>query len=175
MAPGSGRARGAVRVAAGEGGLTPTASRRVQETVQAAMRRTGLVFSVFVGDVVEALPDEAKPTGENPPVSESGTPAAAEHLEGAGAPRGGGGLRATAERLHAALGESAPKAVLVLVAPGERRLEIVTGTDARRRVDDQKCSLAALSMVTAFAGGNIAGGLVQGISQLADAAGEQRG
>lgn len=80
-----------------------------------------------------------------------------------------------AERLLAALGDRAPIGVLVLVAPGIRRLEIVTGPAAGRRVSDRACALAALSMRTAFVGGDLAGGLVTGIRMLAEAAGEDRG
>ena len=85
-----------------------------------------------------------------------------------------GQFRAAAERLHAALGEErAQSAVLVVVAPGQRRLEIVTGPKVRRRVPDRVCSLAALSMTTAFSGGDLAGGIVDALRQFADAAGRR--
>lgn len=81
-------------------------------------------------------------------------------------------FRGAAERLHAALGaDRAPHAVLVVVAPGQRRVEIVTGEAVRRRVPDRVCALAVLSMTSAFAGGDLAGGLVDGLRQIADAAG----
>src|SRR5205823_6079156 len=57
-----------------------------------------------------------------------------------------GDVRDQAERLHAALGALAPRAVLVLVSPGDRQLEIVTGRDSSRRLSDRACALAALSM-----------------------------
>ena len=55
--------------------------------------------------------------------------------------------------------------------PNQRVLEIVTGALARRRVPDRACKLAALSMAAAFTGGDLAGGVVAGIAQLADHAG----
>ncbi len=85
-----------------------------------------------------------------------------------------GQFRAGAEKLHAALGEErAPFAVLVAVAPGQRRVEVVTGPRVRRRVPDRVCSLAVLSMTTAFSGGDLAGGIVDGLRQFADAAGRR--
>ena len=82
-------------------------------------------------------------------------------------------FREAAETLHAALGERAHGAVLVVVAPGQRRLEIVTGPAARRRVPDRVAALAVLSMTSAFAGGDLAGGIVDGLRQLAEAAGKR--
>lgn len=82
-----------------------------------------------------------------------------------------GDVRAMAERMHAALRDRSRDAVLVLVAPRARRLEIVTGMDARLRLSDRACDLATLSMITSFAGGDLAGGLVTGVRMLAEAAG----
>lgn len=83
-------------------------------------------------------------------------------------------FREAAETVHAALGEDrARSAVLVLVAPGQRRVEIVTGAAARRRVPDRVAALAILSMTTAFSGGDLAGGIVDGLRQIADAAGKR--
>ena len=82
--------------------------------------------------------------------------------------------RSAAERLHAALGEDrSQSAVLVVVAPGQRRVEVVTGPKVRRRVPDRVCSLAVLSMTTAFSGGDLAGGIVDALRQFADAAGRR--
>ena len=78
-----------------------------------------------------------------------------------------------AERLHAALGERAHSAVLLVVAPGQRKVEIVTGPAARRRVPDRVAALAVLSMATAFSGGDLTGGIVDALRQLADAAGKR--
>lgn len=84
-----------------------------------------------------------------------------------------GDVRDHAERLHAALGARASHAVLVVVAPGERSLEIVTGKGSARRVSDRSCALAALSMTTSFAGGNLVGGIVTGVRMLAESAGRE--
>jgi uncharacterized membrane protein YgcG len=85
-----------------------------------------------------------------------------------------GQFRSAAERLHAALGaERAQTAVLVVVAPGQRRVEVVTGPRVRRRVPDRVCSLGVLSMTTAFGGGDLAGGIVDALRQFADAAGRR--
>jgi uncharacterized membrane protein YgcG len=83
------------------------------------------------------------------------------------------GFREAAETLHAALGERAASAVLVVIAPGQRRVEVVTGAAARRRVPDRVAALAVLSMTTAFSGGDLAGGIIDGLRQMADAAGKR--
>lgn len=82
-------------------------------------------------------------------------------------------FRAASERLHAALGERSPSAVLLVVAPGQRRVEIVTGPAIRRRVPDRVCALAVLSMTSAFRGGDLVGGIVDAVRQIADAAGRR--
>jgi uncharacterized membrane protein YgcG len=82
-----------------------------------------------------------------------------------------GDIRDAAERLHAATGPAADEAVLVLVSPGDRLLEIVTGAESARRLTDRACALAALSMTTSFAGGDLVGGVVTGVRMLAEAAG----
>jgi len=84
-----------------------------------------------------------------------------------------GDIREHAERLHAALGRQASRSVLVLVAPGDRQLEIVTGKESARRLSDRACALAALSMTTSFAGGDLVGGIVTGLRMLSEAAGRE--
>jgi uncharacterized membrane protein YgcG len=84
-----------------------------------------------------------------------------------------GDIREHAERLHAALGPQATSGALVLVAPGDRQLEIVTGKQSARRLSDRACALAALSMTTAFAGGDLVGGIVTGLRMLSEAAGRE--
>ena len=59
-------------------------------------------------------------------------------------------------------------AVLIAVCPNQRVLEIVTGPRARRKLPDRDCKLAALSMTASFSGGDLAGGIVSGLAQLAD-------
>lgn len=74
--------------------------------------------------------------------------------------------RPFAERLHSTL--SAPdRAVLVLVDPGARLLEVVTGSQVRSQLDDRQVELAVLTMKSAFAAGDLVGGIVQGVQQLA--------
>lgn len=82
-------------------------------------------------------------------------------------------FRGGAERLHAALGSRSDSAVLLVVAPGQRKVEVVTGPGVRRRVPDRVCALAVLSMTTAFGGGDLGGGIVEGLRQIADSAGRR--
>ena len=77
--------------------------------------------------------------------------------------------RAYAERLHGALDDPG-HSVLVMCDPGFHALEIITGAQARRTLDDVECRLAAASMQTSFVAGDIVGGLVNGIQQLGEAA-----
>jgi hypothetical protein len=79
-------------------------------------------------------------------------------------------VREHAERLHKQI-EGANRAVLVAVSPNQRVLEIVTGNEARKRISDRDAKLAALSMSAAFAGGDLAGGVLAGLDQLATHAG----
>ena len=74
---------------------------------------------------------------------------------------------------HAALGARATNGVLLLVAPGDRQLEIVTGKESSRRLSDRSCALAALSMTTAFSGGDLVGGIVTGVRMLSESAGRE--
>ncbi len=82
-------------------------------------------------------------------------------------------FRDAAQRLHAALGERSGAAVLLVVAPGQRRVEIVTGPEVRRRVPDRVAALAVLSMTTAFRQGDLGGGIVDAVRQIAAAAGRK--
>jgi hypothetical protein len=79
-------------------------------------------------------------------------------------------VREAAEALHKQV-RNADHAVLVAISPGQRRLEVVTGNAARRRISDRDAKLAGLSMAAAFAGGDLAGGIVLGLDQLASHAG----
>ena len=78
--------------------------------------------------------------------------------------------REHAEKLHKQVDDSA-HAVLIAVSPNQRRLEIVTGAESRKRISDRDAKLAGLSMAAAFAGGDLAGGILAGIDQLASHAG----
>jgi len=78
-----------------------------------------------------------------------------------------------ARRLHSTL--TAPeRSVLVMVDPSARLLEIVTGSEVRRDLDDGEVHLAALAMQSAFAGGDLVGGIVQGVMMLAEHARKPR-
>lgn len=79
-------------------------------------------------------------------------------------------VRESAENLHSELVDS-PTAVLIAISPNQRLLEIVTGAQARQRILDRDCKLAALSMAAAFGGGDLGGGIVAGLAQLAEHAG----
>ena len=129
------------QVTAGAGGSTgspamldgPFTTRqllRLDRALRVADGSTGLIFSVYLGDLDEPV-------------------------------------RSCAEKLHGQLDES-QRSVLIAVSPNQRVLEIVTGCAARRRLPDRACKLAALSMAAAFGGGDLAGGVLVGIAQLAD-------
>ena len=78
--------------------------------------------------------------------------------------------RDTALALHAELGDAADEAVLIAVDPGGRATEFVTGAKARRWVDDRACALAALAMISSLSGGDLVGGVCQGLTTLGDQA-----
>lgn len=116
-----------------DGPFTTRQLLRIDEALRTADRSTGLVFTVYVGDLDE-------PT------------------------------RGHAEKLLGQLAEPA-KAVLIAVSPNQRVLEVVTGPEARKRIPDRNAKLAALSMAAAFGGGDLAGGVIAGLDQLASHAG----
>jgi uncharacterized membrane protein YgcG len=82
--------------------------------------------------------------------------------------------RADAERLFVASGSHARPAVLLLVAPSARRVEIVTAPAARLRLTDAACADAVDRMVERFRRGDIAQGIIDGIDHLAQLAGPGR-
>lgn len=79
--------------------------------------------------------------------------------------------RATAEAMLAQLAGRHAAPVLLAISPAQRRLEIVTGGESARRIPNRSASLAALAMRGSFANGDLTGGIVTGLRQLADAAG----
>jgi uncharacterized membrane protein YgcG len=79
-------------------------------------------------------------------------------------------IREHAIRLHAQLADPA-RSVLLALSPNQRVLEIVTGAEVRKRILDRDAKLAALSMVAAFGGGDLTGGIISGLDQLATRAG----
>jgi Domain of unknown function (DUF5130) len=80
-------------------------------------------------------------------------------------------VRGHAEKLHGQLTD-ADRSILLAISPNQRVLEIVTGALARRRIPDRSAKLAALSMAAAFGGGDLTGGIVTGLAQLAEHAGQ---
>jgi Domain of unknown function (DUF5130) len=82
--------------------------------------------------------------------------------------------RSRAEELHAASGADPSHSVLLALSPGQRVIEVVTGAGASRRLPDRACALAVLSMTTSFAGGDLVGGIVNGLRQMSDQAGRLR-
>jgi Domain of unknown function (DUF5130) len=117
-----------------DGPLTTRQLIRVDEALRLADGSTGLVFSVYIGDLEEPV-------------------------------------RAHAEKLHGQLADP-DRSVLLAVSPNQRLLEIVTGAVARKRILDRDSKLAALSMAAAFGGGDLGGGIVAGLAQLAEHAGQ---
>ncbi|HEX2903815.1 MAG TPA: DUF5130 family protein [Jatrophihabitans sp.] len=79
--------------------------------------------------------------------------------------------RARAEQLFGRLAVQHEAPVLLAISPAERRLEIVTGGAAARRIPNRIAGLAALAMRASFTSGDLTGGIVSGLRQLADAAG----
>ncbi|OHV34359.1 MULTISPECIES: DUF5130 family protein [Pseudofrankia] len=82
-----------------------------------------------------------------------------------------GDPKAAADRILGEIADGQPAAVLILVSPGQRFVRIATTPAARRRIPDVAASLATLAMTSSFAVGDLVGGLVSGLRQLADAAG----
>lgn len=76
--------------------------------------------------------------------------------------------RAEALHRHDALGPAAADSVLLAVDPAAHRLEIVTGSGARKRLDDRSCALAAASMAGTFAVRDLDGGIARGILALVE-------
>lgn len=79
--------------------------------------------------------------------------------------------RARAHALMADLDLTERPAVLILVAPATRRLEIVTSPAAAQRINDHETQLAALAMSSSFGVGDVAGGVSEGVRLLAQGAG----
>jgi hypothetical protein len=117
-----------------DGPFTTPQLLRLDEALRVADKSTGLVFSVYVGELDEPV-------------------------------------RGHAEKLHAQLAHP-DDAILLAASPNQRLLEIVTGANARKRIPDRAAKLAALSMAASFGGGDLAGGLISGLSQLAEQAGK---
>lgn len=78
-----------------------------------------------------------------------------------------GDTREFAQGLHRSL--VAPgRSILVMVDPGARAVEVVTGVDVRRHLADHQVELAVATMVGCFRDGDLVGGLRRGVQQLAE-------
>jgi uncharacterized membrane protein YgcG len=78
-----------------------------------------------------------------------------------------GDARTYAVSLHGTLVAPA-RSILILVDPGARALEVVTGSHVRRNLRDHQVELAVAQMQTYFASGDLVGGLRRGIQLLAE-------
>jgi uncharacterized membrane protein YgcG len=76
--------------------------------------------------------------------------------------------RAFAQRLHGSL-VAPDRSVMVLVDAHARAIEVVTGAEVRRTLSDSAVGLAVLQMQSAFAAGDLVGGLKRGVVMLAEA------
>lgn len=83
-----------------------------------------------------------------------------------------GDPHAFATRLHNSLVAPA-RSILIMVDPSVRAIEVVTGAHVRRNLSDSEVKLAVVAMQTAFAVGDLVGGLRRGVSMLADHARSQ--
>lgn len=78
-----------------------------------------------------------------------------------------------ATRLHASLVAPA-RSILVMIDPVSRLLEVITGSEVRRTLSNREVELVILEMQSAFAAGDLVGGLTRGIDMLAEHARPQR-
>lgn len=77
--------------------------------------------------------------------------------------------RELTERLHCALPEP-DEAVLLVVQPGRRVADVVTGSATR--VSEREVNIALISMTSSFGTGDLAGGITTGLLMLAESAGK---
>ena len=75
--------------------------------------------------------------------------------------------RQFASSLHNSLVAPA-RSILIMVDPDARALEVVTGGYVRRTLSDGEVELAVITMQSAFAEGDLVGGLIRGIHLIAD-------
>jgi uncharacterized membrane protein YgcG len=75
--------------------------------------------------------------------------------------------RAFARSLHASL-VAPSRSVLVMVDPGQRALEVITGHEVRRTLRDPQVELAVAQMQSLFEQGELVAGLRRGIQMLAE-------
>ncbi len=78
-----------------------------------------------------------------------------------------GDPRPFATQLHNTL-VAPSRSVLIMVDPLARVIEVVTGGYVRSKITDSEVELAIAAMQTSFAAGDIASGIRQGISMIAE-------
>ena len=78
-----------------------------------------------------------------------------------------GDPRPFATQLHNTL-VAPSRSVLIMVDPVARAIEVVTGGYVRSKVTDAEVELAIAAMQTSFAAGDLAGGIRQGITMIAE-------
>ncbi len=86
-----------------------------------------------------------------------------------------GDPREQAERMFAELGLPDRPGVLLLVAPPERRFEVLPSVAAAARIRERDLLLAVAALRASFGVGDVAGGVAEAVRLLAQAAGPPRG
>ena len=74
--------------------------------------------------------------------------------------------RGHAEALFENAGLHTRPAILLLVSPEARRVELVTSAEVRQRLSDQTCASAIAEMTRFFARSDVVGGIVAGTHML---------
>jgi hypothetical protein len=85
-----------------------------------------------------------------------------------------GDLRERTRAMLAACGADQARTVQIAIDPAARQLEVVSGTQAAGQLSDHGASLGAMSMTTSFLGGDLAGGIVDGLRTMAEHAATPR-
>jgi uncharacterized membrane protein YgcG len=83
--------------------------------------------------------------------------------------------RAHAESMFVQAGLNERPAVLVLVAPDQRSVEIVTAPEAKQRLTDEECEAALTEMTPYFARNQFVDGLIVGLRELSERTGPGEG
>ncbi len=83
----------------------------------------------------------------------------------------GSDTRAGAEALLQGFGDDAPYTVLLAISPGQRAVEVVTGTEAALRITQRAARVAVLSVTAFCRDGDLPGALTNGVRVLSDHAG----
>lgn len=83
--------------------------------------------------------------------------------------------RADAQSMFDQAGLLTRPAILLLVSPERRHVEVVTSPETRDRVSDVTCAAVVAEMTIFFQRSDIAGGIVDGIQRLRNAVGPGSG